>query len=874
MSKRSSLVLLTWLLLLVNDAFYAALAYPNRSGYITPKEGWFQFTTPFPDTIINSTHIGRLILDPPAGKHGRAMVRPDGHIYFADGTRAKFFGTNVCFSAAYPNKSIAEKAAAQIAKQGFNIVRFHHFDDALTMVPGSNSSRRFNLEVLDKFDFFFAELKERGIYVAIDLYSIRLLKEGDSIPCWDTLNRSVQRIKTPFMFYPPAYALYRDYAESLLAHLNLYTGLAYKDESALVFIDPINEVTLLDQNFWDRWDDPLSDLYLPRLYKRGLKRQWNGWLSKTYHGNKDLIRAWSGSDTALGPELIKNGEYSDTLKGLPRFWQLNVIDTSAKASWGIEPTVPSSEQAAYVHVTHTAKYPWQVQIIQNRIPVIPYATYRFQFKAKANCNCFLVISTQRDRDPWTEYLRDSLTLTPSDTRIVRYMYSRTADTVQIVFSVGRDTGKIEIDGVQFSRSPNSHILGPGESLYRGNIRLISWKNRYEYPPNRIFDQMRYFYDKEGDFYKRISALLKDTLRVKALVTSSCGWANQLHQRCWSENVDVMDEHPYFDHPSFPNAPWDMLDFQITNRFFGENYPTIWNQSEEMLISPNLRTCFGKPMILSEWQHCSPNESRYVSIVPFSAYHALRDYDGMFNFSFADGAGSYALQHINHFFESSGDPNRFILLRMGALAFMRDVKPEDLERTPWQFYSLDSLISDVYAGNYWKRAVSSSPRDRSFKQFYWNSKQGTFILNTPGSKAFTGRTSSDTALLGGLCVIGGTDGAFAATKIYEDSTSVAFLVAALARAENTGMIWRDSTKQTGLVNWGGPPCLMEPVSYHTSWNADSLRVSKLNPSGEVTETWRIPRAGTMVPWTINTGTDSVPWYRVTAYRFKDSAGLLK
>ncbi|MEO0156109.1 MAG: hypothetical protein ABIL07_03250, partial [candidate division WOR-3 bacterium] len=110
--------------------------------YVTPKQGWFNFITPYPDTSNNITHIGKFILQPPAGINGRVIVQSDGHLYFANGQRAKFFGTNLCFSATYPSQTTALNVTPHIAKQGFNLVRYHHIDGALTSAPGSNTTRR------------------------------------------------------------------------------------------------------------------------------------------------------------------------------------------------------------------------------------------------------------------------------------------------------------------------------------------------------------------------------------------------------------------------------------------------------------------------------------------------------------------------------------------------------------------------------------------------------------------------------------------------------------------------------------------------------------------------------------------------------------
>ncbi|MCX7995068.1 MAG: carbohydrate binding domain-containing protein [candidate division WOR-3 bacterium] len=830
--------------------------------YVTPKQGWFNFTTPFPDTLNNFTHVGRFILEPPAGIHGRVVVRPDGHLYFANGRRAKFFGTNFCFSATYPAQSMSSIVASHIAKQGFNMVRFHHIDDALTSAPGSNTSRRLNHEVLGRFDYLFYQLKQKGIYSAIDLYSIRTFKSGDGIPYYDSVNRSMDVIKRVYMFYEPAYALFRDYPDSLLNHINPYTGIAYKNEPALVFINPMNEGTLIDHYFWDNWDNTQSDYYLPRFYKNYLQNQWNEWLYNRYRWDSTLIRVWSGGDTTVGPNKIVNGEFSDTLNGLPRNWWLNQF--SGSSTWGVQNAGLSTEPAVFVHVYSPGQYSWHIQLLQSGFTIRTDSTYRLSFKAKSSRNRSMDVVIQRNRTPWTVYYSTTVNITTTAQSFLLPFYSGVSDTVQLTFNLGSDTGRVWIDDVQLRKAPFSKVLDPGESLATRTIRLVRWSNRYEYSPYRYFDQIRFFYDKEAKFYQRITALLNDTLQCQSLITSSYFWANQLHQYAWANLVPVLDAHPYFDHPSFPNRPWDTLDFRITNSYFGDGSNGEW-----FFTYMNQCASAQKPMIITEWQHPAPCESRYIVLLPFASYAGLRDYDAIINFAFAHSEGGFSNNRIRPFFDAAGQPIHFILLRMAALAFLRDIQPEDLQRTPWTGLNFEQIIRDIYAGNYWSNALSSSPRDRIFNQFHWNSQKAIFRINTRGTKVFAGRTANDTTVLGGIRVIGNTDGVIGFTRIDSTLNQETFLVAALARTENTNMVWVEQTKTQGMLNWGTSPCQVESVSYYTQWHADSLLVSRLNPSGNVISSRKIVGTNRITNWLLRTGIDSVPWYQVRAYGFSDT-----
>ncbi|MBR6321801.1 MAG: hypothetical protein IKR59_02930, partial [Lachnospiraceae bacterium] len=68
-----------------------------------------------------------VLLDAPAGSHGFVSAR-DGHLYFEDGTRAKFIGFNIATRSNTPTHETAEKLAERFASLGVNVIRLHAAD--------------------------------------------------------------------------------------------------------------------------------------------------------------------------------------------------------------------------------------------------------------------------------------------------------------------------------------------------------------------------------------------------------------------------------------------------------------------------------------------------------------------------------------------------------------------------------------------------------------------------------------------------------------------------------------------------------------------------------------------------------------------------
>ena len=61
---------------------------------------------------------------------GSGFVRVDnGHFVDGKGERIRFFGTNLTFSSAFPDKETAVMIAGRLRKLGMNVVRFHHMDN-------------------------------------------------------------------------------------------------------------------------------------------------------------------------------------------------------------------------------------------------------------------------------------------------------------------------------------------------------------------------------------------------------------------------------------------------------------------------------------------------------------------------------------------------------------------------------------------------------------------------------------------------------------------------------------------------------------------------------------------------------------------------
>ncbi len=204
---------------------------------------WYPFEFPLDDTNRDTIDLTGM-LDVPAGKRGFVSVGGDGHFYFQDGTRARFFGTNVGGADCAPDKQMAPVVAARLAKYGVNMLRLHSMDSRSGALINyrEGTSQQLDPQVLDRIDFFVSELKKRGIYIYLDLLDYRMFRTADGVIEGDQFTHNWQgSMKGASIFDPRMIELQKDYATKLLTHRNRYTGLRYVDDPVIGVVETTNE---------------------------------------------------------------------------------------------------------------------------------------------------------------------------------------------------------------------------------------------------------------------------------------------------------------------------------------------------------------------------------------------------------------------------------------------------------------------------------------------------------------------------------------------------------------------------------------------------------------------------------------------------------
>lgn len=216
------------------------------------------------------------LLDAPAGKHGRLLVKGDQFVFEDNPARpVRFYGANLCFSANFLNKPECDELADRLAGYGYNSIRFHHYDNGLVSPGSAGAADPLDAENLDRLDYLFAALKKRGIYITTDFYTSREIRKGE-IPEIDrpiTLAK-IDDYKALVVLLDSARRSWKAFAGQLLSHVNPYTGLAWKDDPALIFAPLVNEGNI--HRAVKRCSPDVKEIF---------KREFEKWLAKTGRGD-------------------------------------------------------------------------------------------------------------------------------------------------------------------------------------------------------------------------------------------------------------------------------------------------------------------------------------------------------------------------------------------------------------------------------------------------------------------------------------------------------------------------------------------------------------------------------------------------------------
>ena len=220
------------------------------------------------------------LVDKPAGKQGRIVIGPGGQLAFADapGRSIRLLGFNGFPSTIWYESDdevfrAQTRLFAQAARrQGYRLFRVHGLLDR-SLCQDATEDLSIQPQHLARWDFLLSELKREGIYCHLVILSFGLYERG-SVYRTTFDERDLHKLRL-YLGGEWERAHFRYGAESLLHHVNPYTGLAWKDDPAIAFVEFYNEQEL----GLERMAQPLAAS--PEL-SAFLERKWREWLGARF----------------------------------------------------------------------------------------------------------------------------------------------------------------------------------------------------------------------------------------------------------------------------------------------------------------------------------------------------------------------------------------------------------------------------------------------------------------------------------------------------------------------------------------------------------------------------------------------------------------
>ncbi len=832
------------------------------------------FSLPWNDSTKNVTSFSDWNAAPAGGK-GWVTVNSKGQ-FVVDGKRIRFLGVNNGAGAAFPDKDKAASIAKRMRKFGINAVRFHHMD-ATWMANDPRGSlidyktdkwgnpigadpKKLRPEALDRLQYFISELAKQGIYSNINLLTGRQYFASDGLP------KEVEEMAWADQhvlgfFNKKALELQKDFATKLLTATDKHSKVPLAKNPALAFVEINNEMGLVQ-----KWMDGGVDL-LPKVFKKDLEKPWNTWLQKKYSSESALKKSWGAVSEKLGSNQLKNGSFS-----------------SGTADWNIEQHAPAartyeitrdytgSKPSLKVNVTQSGSAGWHVQVNQAGLSLKSGQVYTVTFAAKASTSIPLTADLTYAGPASWDNVQPLVSTTLGKgwkTYTAVFIAPVKASNLRLNLSgFGSTKGTVWIADVKFSTGGKIGQFASGVSLKKGNIPIVPYSAETGPSlPNQRRDWVEFMVAQEQWYWKTMRDYLKKTIGYRGLVFGTIISTSTPNAQ---SGMDVVDTHSYWEHPQFPGDAWDPNNWFINNR-------SIVNHLDNALTGLAVQRVKGKPHMVTEYQHASPNLYGAEAPLLLAAYAGLQDWDGLWMFSYGSGASDWNRGYVSDFFAQDTHPSKMANLLLAAALFRRgDVAPAKSEYV-LRFRPSDEVKAITKSGNAWKiadgevagyparlvlqkrfslatgskasgstklpAAPSGNKLTADTKELVWDTSvanRGIVTVNTKRTKAVVGFANGRSFNLGGVVFKPGktrndwSTAGLVLTKgssIFDQKGSTGVLVVT-GEVANTGQKWTDSTKRSVGSNWGKSPTLIEvvPMTVTLPAKASGVKVYALDKKG--------------------------------------------
>jgi hypothetical protein len=337
-------------------------------------------------------------------------------------------------------------------------------------------------------------------------------------------------------------------------------------------------------------------------------------------------------------------------------------------------------------------------------------------------------------------------------------------------------------------------------------------------------------------------------------------------------MDFADAHAYWQHPQFPGADWDAVNWKVNN-------VSMVNTINNTISSLSKQRIKGLPFTISEYQHASPVAYSAEGPLLAAAYGALQDWDGIIFFAYdSNGKDNWSAGYFSDFFSMNAHPTKMANMLVAANIFRRgDVAAaQNLVAMNWSPAIELSVLATKGSG--WNVAngshlnvpddipltkrfaldVSTSPKGLNVapaasasttltsdtNELVWNrslAEKGVVTINTAKTKSVVGFINGRNFALGNVTIsVAPTKFNWATVSLTlqqgsftQPAGAAKLLMVLTGNTENTGMMWTDANHTSVGKNWGKSPTIIEviPATIDLPFPSVNTRVWALDETGQ-------------------------------------------
>ncbi len=325
--------------------------------------------------------------------------------------------------------------------------------------------------------------------------------------------------------------------------------------------------------------------------------------------------------------------------------------------------------------------------------------------------------------------------------------------------------------------------------------------------------------------------VKEVLKMQTLVMS-LNYITNIPLTLLRRHFDVIDNHKYLDHPSFPEKAWSLPNkFRQTS-----SISHLAILSREMMASrqPN------KPFLITEFNFVNPNVFRAESDPLIGEYATLHDWDALYRFTWSHSTDSIIRVNGAYSFNMAGDPLAQFSDRIAISMFLRgdvasakniytyavpsDCFEQNLGSFPSEFTNLGLIsaigsapqdardlpsnsiklapaeaknpasVKDARIATLWRKVNETKVAESATGQLRLDANANSFTVTTPRTKSVTLNSGN---LVAGTLRVCNTSCFQTVAAISLDGKELpqsnSILVFQLTNIANTGLLFGDESK---------------------------------------------------------------------------------